>query len=68
MSGERGQFKGPCAAFTFPRLAVRDLAAMTLASLLDMEESPDKYWTDAQWQDLRRKVRERLKEHKLPEL
>ena len=60
MAGERGQFQGPCAGFTIPRLAVRDLAAMKLASLLAMKEAPDEFWTDAQWAELRRKVKERL--------
>ena len=68
MSGERGQFQGPCAGFKIPRLAVRDFAAMTLASLLDMKEAPDEFWTGAQWEELRREVRERLAEQKLPEL
>jgi len=68
MSGERGQFQGPCAGFRIPRLAVRDFAAMKLASLLDLKESPDEFWTDAQWEELRRKVREQLKKRELPEL
>jgi flagellar motility protein MotE (MotC chaperone) len=68
MSDERGQFEGPCAGFTIPRLAVRDLAAMKLASLLDMKEAPDEFWTDAQWVELRRKVKDRLAGEKLPDL
>ena len=68
MSGEKGQFEGPCAGFTIPRLAVRDLAAMKLASLLGMKETPDEFWTNDQWADLRRKVKEQLKDQKLPEL
>lgn len=68
MSGERGQFQGPCAGFTIPRLAVRDLAGMILASLLGMKETPDEFWTNAQWEELRHKVRARLKDEVLPEL
>ena len=67
MSHEREQFQGPCAGFKIPRLAVRDLAAMKLASLLDMKEAPDEFWTDAQWEELRRKVQERLPDHELPQ-
>lgn len=67
MADER-EFEGPCAGFTFPRLGVRDLAAIKLASLLEMEDKPDEYWTDAQWEELRRKVKERLMERELPEL
>jgi hypothetical protein len=47
---------------TIPRLAVRDLAAMKLASLLGMPESPDRSWSEAEWAALRQKVRERLQE------
>lgn len=68
LSGEEGKFQGPCAGFTIPRLAVRDLAAMELASLLEMKESPDEFWTHDQWGELRRKVAEHLKDQKLPEL
>jgi hypothetical protein len=66
MSGERGQFQGPCAGFEIPRLVVRDFAAMKLASLLNMKESPDEFWMDAQWKELRGKVRKQLAEQKLP--
>jgi hypothetical protein len=68
MSGEKGQFEGPCAGFTIPRLAVRDLSAMKLAALLGMKEAPDEFWTNDEWAELRRKVKEHLKDQKLPEL
>jgi hypothetical protein len=54
-------FEGPHAGFTFSRLEVRDLAAMKIASLLDMPDHPDRNWTVDQWKDLRKRVRERLK-------
>ena len=57
-SFERGKFTGPCAGFGISRLAVRDFAAMQLARILDMKESPDEFWTNTQWEELRRKVRE----------
>ena len=68
MSGERGKFQGPCAGFSIPRLHVRDFAATGIAAILGMEESPDEFWTEAQWKSLRQKVRERLAQEKLPDL
>lgn len=62
-----GQFGGPCAGFTIPRLSVQNFAAIKLASLLGMEDSPDEFWTDSQWSDLRHSVKEQLAEMKLPE-
>jgi len=54
-------FGGPHAGFTFNRLEVRDLAAMTIASILEMPDAPDMNWTPAQWEKLRNQVKERLK-------
>jgi hypothetical protein len=54
-------FSGPHAGFTFRRLAVRDLAAMEIASILGMPDHPDRDWTPQQWEGLRDKVREALK-------
>jgi hypothetical protein len=68
MTDDVGKFTGPCAGFAIPHLAVRDFAAVKLASLLDMEERADEFWTDAQWDALRQRVRERLAEERLPEL
>jgi hypothetical protein len=54
-------FEGPHAGFTFNRLEVRDLAAMRIASILGMPDSPDMEWTAEQWQELRDRVRKALK-------
>jgi hypothetical protein len=53
-------FEGPHAGFTFRRLAVRDLAAMTIASILGMPDVPDRNWTPEQWKKLRTQVNEKL--------
>jgi hypothetical protein len=55
---DEGKFSGPCAGFTFPCLRVCDLAAMKLASVLDWKDAPDENWTEAQWNDLRRRCRQ----------
>lgn len=62
------RFSGPCAASTIPRIAVRDFAAMQIASIMRLPERPDEFWTFAQWRDLRRKVREKLTEEKIKSL
>ncbi len=62
-----GKFDGPCAAFTIPKIAVRDFAAMKIASILGLPESPDEFWTSAQWKELRQKVTEKLCVEKLPD-
>lgn len=49
-------YEGPCAAFTFPKITVRDFAAMQLGSLLKIKEKPEKTWTAKQWTDFRAKV------------
>ncbi len=54
--------------FLFPRIAVRDYAAMQIASILDFEEEPDEFWDAAQWRKLREKVRRKLAQEKLPAL
>jgi hypothetical protein len=54
-------FSGPHAGFTFRRLAVRDLAAMQITSILDMPDRPDRDWTSEQWEKLRTKVKQALK-------
>ena len=41
---------------------------MMIASILDLEESPDEFWTEAQWQSLRKKVRAALADEKVPGL
>jgi hypothetical protein len=57
------KYEGPCAAFTFPKITVRDFAAMQIASILKIDplDSPDATWTKEQWAGLRLKVIERLK-------
>ena len=54
-------FSGPHAGFTFARLAVRDLAAMEIASILGMPDQPDRDWTPEQWEKLRTRVKQSLK-------
>jgi hypothetical protein len=54
-------FAGPHAGFTFHRLAVRDLAAMEIASILEMPDQPDRTWTPKQWKKLRSQVKKCLK-------
>src|SRR5258708_7942798 len=49
MSTEPEKYEGPCAAFTFPEIEVRNFAAMQIASILETEDEPDKFWTAAQW-------------------
>ena len=52
-----GKFEGPCAAFTFPKIEVRNYVAMKIASLLPGKmQRPAKDWTDDQWQEFRSKV------------
>jgi hypothetical protein len=54
-------FEGPHAGFTFARLAVRDLAAMQIASILEMPDRPDRDWTPEQWEKLRTQVKRALR-------
>ncbi|WP_395752312.1 hypothetical protein [Prosthecobacter sp.] len=62
------KYDGPCAAFRFLKIQVRNFAAMQVASVLEMGEEPDEYWDAGQWSKLRGKVRARLLEMKLPAL
>jgi hypothetical protein len=52
------RFDGPCAAFTFPRLAMRDLAAMSIASMLNarVDLFPNKTWKPAEWDHYRQQI------------
>jgi len=63
-----GKFDGPCAASAFPEIEVRNFAAMGIACILDICDSPDRSWTSAQWASLREKVRAKLAHEKLPNL
>ena len=62
------KFDGPCAAFTIPKISVRNFAAQKIASIMGLAESPDEFWTRGQWDGLRKKVQERLSAEKLPNL
>lgn len=58
------KYEGPCAAFTFPKITVRDFVAMQIAAILKIDpfDSPDATWTAERWQQLRGKVARRLQE------
>jgi hypothetical protein len=60
----RRKYEGPCAAFTIPRIEVRDFAAMKIASLLDLDDRPTEFWTKDQWTRLRSKVKTELNRQK----
>lgn len=49
-------YDGPCAAFTFPKITVRDFAAMTIARILKLPEEPKPEWSLEQWAGFREKV------------
>jgi hypothetical protein len=55
----------PSSAFTFKSIAVRNLAAMKAASILEFKEVPDEFWTFSQWSQLRKKVQMRLATEKV---
>ncbi len=54
------KYEGPCAAFTFPEIAVRDFAAMQIGSILRIPSHPDKDWSPAQWAEYRASIRATL--------
>jgi hypothetical protein len=64
-SEDKKMYDGPCAAFTFPRIAVRDFAAMQIASILKYQVEPDPDWKPQQWMGFRAKVAELLKQERL---
>jgi hypothetical protein len=55
-------FEGPCAGFTFPKITVRNFAAMQIASILKIEplDPPDSTWPEDRWTVLRTEVSKRL--------
>jgi hypothetical protein len=57
-----------CAASTFPEMEARNFAAMEIACILELCDSPNPSWTQAQWAGLRTKVRAKLAQEKLPNL
>lgn len=56
-----GRFLGPYAGFTFPHLEVRNLAAMKIASILELEDEARPEWTPERWSELRAQVIRALK-------
>lgn len=55
-------FAGPLS-----KIAVRDFAAMQIASIFKFEDDPDESWTADQWTKLREKVQLALKSQRLPD-
>lgn len=60
MAVNKERFEGPCAGFVFERLAVRDLAAETIASILDLNCDLDPSWGEQEWGALRERVKDAL--------
>jgi hypothetical protein len=56
------RFEGPFAGFTFPRLSVRNLVAMSMAYDLGINAAPDLSWTEKEWSELRKRVQKALAE------
>ncbi|MDB5308623.1 MAG: hypothetical protein JWO38_2825 [Gemmataceae bacterium] len=68
MSSDRIMFSSHCAASHFPRIAVRDFAAMEIASILGFDDDPDALWKSGQWAELRENVGAKLGTERLPDL
>ena len=60
LKAEGGKSSGPSAAFTFPKIQVRNFAAMNLALLLKLDEDPNEFWKRRDWKRLRERVRAAL--------
>lgn len=56
----RELFNGPYAGFMFPRLAVRDFAAMQIARILKLSIEPKADWTAQEWEAFRSRVKATL--------
>ena len=57
------KYSGPCAAFTFPKIEVRNFVAGKIDSLLSKKPArPDEFWTEQQWATLREKVAMEIKQ------
>lgn len=56
------KYEGPCAAFTFDTIEVRNFAAMCIDSLLieDINPVPDQEWTSADWERYRNTIQFQL--------
>lgn len=39
------RYDGPCAAFTFPNIQVRNFAAMEIGDILGFDDDPNEFWT-----------------------
>jgi hypothetical protein len=59
------KFSGPCAAFKFDRIEVRNFAAMTIASILKVRPRPDQIWDGAKWTAYRDEIRDSLKRERI---
>jgi len=58
------KFRGPYAGYEFPKLEVRNLAALELATLLQINEGGKPEWTADDWAQFRTRVRASLaREH-----
>jgi hypothetical protein len=55
------KYAGPSAGDDYPRLEVRDYAALQLAWLLKLPDQPKPEWKPEQWAELRARVRKALK-------
>jgi hypothetical protein len=56
-----GKFAGPCAAFTYPKIEVRDFAALQIGYTLGMDIPLRLDWTPADWAILRNDVKTALR-------
>jgi hypothetical protein len=70
-TSDKIMFEGPYAEFYFPKLEVRDFAALQIARELKLKidlpkhrHTPDpKPWSPEQWEHVRKQVREAVKKH-----
>jgi hypothetical protein len=61
MKTEPGRYDGFPAGYDFPRLEVRNYAALEIARLLKLDRKPQPTWDAEQWARFRDEVREALK-------
>lgn len=54
-------YSGNYAAVFFPRIEVRNFAAMQIAEMLKLQNNPAPEWTEEQWADLRERMRKAAK-------
>jgi hypothetical protein len=55
------RYEGPCAGFVFHELSVRNLAAMTVAGIVDLRTRVEPDWTETQWSALRSRIVEEVR-------